>query len=262
VVAPRPSSSAPSSMEVLWTCYPVIQRSRTPCDPIILLCINSASSNLPFPKCIMLLTPPSSSHFGWYEFALHEFSIAFIRRRIYLPIALVLWMIRSIMRRSSFFCPAIATLIVVASTTASPVSSFGSFPSPHQTDNDRSLKERQLVDCKDIRAAPDSSCWATLGLSQYLNDPNTGWNHTTPICDATMTSGACCIPGEPWTTCYLRLAHNIGGYDCSQINPQSCALNLQQSVDPSIAPQVHYVLKTIYSSYPLFRFISTLAKPY
>ena len=97
----------------------------------------------------------------------------------------------------------------------------------------------------------DESCWATLGLSDYLLDPVTGWNVTTRRCslveDDTDSDGSdCCKIGEPWSKCFLHLAHGVAGSDCSEINAQMCSWDPTLAVDPSIAPQVRYVMRNIY----------------
>lgn len=163
--------------------------------------------------------------------------------RLYLIIAFIILIIHGIMQRSSLLSSIVLAVIAISSTIASPVSLVGSSLSSTQ------LNERQLVNCTDLASAFDGSCWKTLDLSDWLNNPTTGWNKTTPICDAYHDSSHCCIAGEPWTTCFLRLAHRTGGSDCSEINVQTCSVDMHQDVGPQIAPQVHYVMKTIYSTH-------------
>ncbi|KAL8785995.1 MAG: hypothetical protein Q9195_008406 [Heterodermia aff. obscurata] len=113
------------------------------------------------------------------------------------------------------------------------------------------LESRQVVNCTDIHADFDESCWATLGLSDYLLDPITGWNATTRICsttdDGTDSDGSdCCKPDQPWSTCFLHLAHGVAGSDCSEINAQMCSWDPTLAVAAVIAPQVRYVMRNIY----------------
>ncbi len=115
------------------------------------------------------------------------------------------------------------------------------------------LEERDTYNCTDLRAAFDFRCWNELGLSGYLMDPNMGWNHTVRICNEVQSAedndgSNCCKVGEPWTTCFLRLAHGTPGQDCSQINSQFCSYQsgLDPYMDDSIKPQVQYVMKNIY----------------
>ena len=118
------------------------------------------------------------------------------------------------------------------------------------------LEPRQVVNCTDIHADFDESCWATLGLSDYLLDPITGWNVTTRVCsttdDGTDSDGSdCCKPDQPWSTCYLHLAHGVAGSDCSEINAQMCSWDPTLAVAPIIAPQVRYVMRNIYGKHQL-----------
>lgn len=115
------------------------------------------------------------------------------------------------------------------------------------------LDKRYTYDCTDLKAAFDSRCWAELDLTAYLTDPVTGWNHTVRQCGAGDTArnddGAdCCKPNEPWTTCFLRLAHGTPGQDCSQINAQFCSYQsgLDPNIRPDLQPKVQYIMKNIY----------------
>ena len=115
------------------------------------------------------------------------------------------------------------------------------------------LQERQTYNCTDLEAAFDSRCWNELNLSGFLMDPDTGWNHTVRVCSevesAENNDGSdCCKQGEPWTTCFLRLAHGTPGQDCSQINSQFCSYQsaLAPSLDPAVKPQYQYIMKNIY----------------
>lgn len=115
------------------------------------------------------------------------------------------------------------------------------------------LDKRYTYDCTDLKAAFNSRCWAELGLTSYLTDPVTGWNHTARLCgsgaSAENDDGAdCCKSNEAWTTCFLRLAHGTPGQDCSQINAQFCSYQstLDPSMDPAIKAKVQYIMKNIY----------------
>lgn len=112
------------------------------------------------------------------------------------------------------------------------------------------LSIRQVVNCTDLKSSFDSSCWNTLNLAAYLNDPETGWHRTAAICTGDEDDAGCCLPTEPWTTCYIRLAHGFPGTDCSEINAQDCSYDPSLAVDPRIAPYVAYTMKTIYGTYP------------
>ena len=120
---------------------------------------------------------------------------------------------------------------------------------------DPDLHARQGVNCSDLNPAAsfDDSCWGVLDLSDWLSNPKTGWNATTPVCTDSEDGTNCCEPDEPWTTCFLRLAHGNSLYDCSQINVQSCADEgtLSPYLSPSIVPQTRYVMKNIYGIFAL-----------
>ena len=120
------------------------------------------------------------------------------------------------------------------------------------------LEQRETYNCTDLKAPFDSRCWRELGLSGFLMDPTTGWNHTVRMCSdvesAENNDGSdCCKQGEPWTTCFLRLAHGTPGQDCSQINSQFCSYqsDLDPSLDISVKPEIQYIMKNIYGEFDL-----------
>ena len=173
------------------------------------------------------------------------------------------------MRRSSIVA---SLLVLTLSALSSPVQQARPEPNPiflrdsedgfDASSGSMTLVERDTYNCTDLKASFDSRCWQELGLSSYLMDPNTGWNHSIRICSQVQSAenndgSDCCKVGEPWTTCYLRLAHGTPGQDCSQINSQFCAYqsNLDPAMDPAVKPQVQYVMKNIYgeSTTPLIK---------
>ena len=123
-------------------------------------------------------------------------------------------------------------------TAASPL-----FPDPSVTN----LDTRATYNCTDLSAEPSTVCWDELDIAGYL----AGWNKTTPICQETgdleeHDGSSCCIPSEPWTTCFLRLSYGTAGADCSVIDSQTCTLyGLSPSLGQSIAPKVGYVVRNI-----------------
>lgn len=115
------------------------------------------------------------------------------------------------------------------------------------------LGRRATYNCTDPAAAWDQRCWDELDLSGWLNDPETGWNHTVRICGVmenteSNTGADCCKPDEPWTTCFLRLGRGGPGSDCSQINAQSCVYQgiFSPRLKPEDRPKYQYVMKNIY----------------
>ncbi|KAL8818948.1 MAG: hypothetical protein Q9191_007833 [Dirinaria sp. TL-2023a] len=115
-----------------------------------------------------------------------------------------------------------------------------------------SLVERQVdMDCDNPAAIYMSECWGALNLGDYLAH----WNQTTPVC---ADSAHCCINGEAWSTCFLRLARNSAGQNCLTVDSPDCVWQDKSiSVDPSIFPQVRYVFKSIYGVYGFFSTYAT-----
>lgn len=130
--------------------------------------------------------------------------------------------------------------LLITTTAISIVTHVAAFPHP-----DQQHVNRQSVNCTDLQASTDPSCWQGLQLTQWL----TNWNKTTLVCPPNQDDANCCLSTEPWTTCFLRLARNNG--DCSQINIQSCSWNSFLSVNNDIAPEVFYIMKNIYCTYPI-----------
>lgn len=109
------------------------------------------------------------------------------------------------------------------------------------------LQRRQGVNCTDPNAIASGSCWEVLHIAEYL----TNWNAKRPICttiDGTPEDGAhCCAFNEVWSTCFIRLEMGNHGYNCININEGTCP-NFE--VDGSTAPEVRYILGTMYSGPP------------
>lgn len=104
--------------------------------------------------------------------------------------------------------------------------------------------QAQSVNCTDLRASTDASCWETLNLTAWL----TNWNQTTPTCSEDQDDADCCDIGEAWNKCFLRLGHGASGSDCTEINAQACSWTQYLNVDRSIAPQVFYIMTNIYGT--------------
>ena len=163
------------------------------------------------------------------------------------PLFLCSWIMRILYLSLGAVIAACGTSFCSASPVQGPIDLLTPIAAPLKPP----IEPRQLVDCRDMAAEFDESCWATLGLSDYLLDPLTGWNATTRTCstldDGTDSDGSdCCEGDEPWSKCFLRLAHGVAGSDCSEINAQLCTWDSTLAVAPSIAPQVRYVMRNIY----------------
>ena len=178
------------------------------------------------------------------------------------------------MRRSSSLFPVAAAFLVLILAAASPLqrsrlmgndeplSSLSGWNPLRllQREPDLPLQEkRQTVNCTDLSAAFNSQCWQELQLSNFLlggGEWGEGWNKTTRVCDTQSTDvnnndgTNCCLPGEAWTTCFLRLAQGGGTQDCSQINAQFCSMPSENALSAgladSIRPEVQYIQKNIY----------------
>lgn len=129
----------------------------------------------------------------------------------------------------------------------------------------RSLESRG-INCVDTATAFDSSCWDTLNIAKFLNDPVTGWKRTTPICTLSDSGATCCRADEPWSTCFLRLYSGKPGTDCSDIAHIKNDCQLQSpapDLTPSIAASARYVVYAIVSIGGLFESIgSSMSIPF
>ena len=142
-----------------------------------------------------------------------------------------------------FLSPIYAVLLTISVVSCGPLKLCNSSPSLY-------LQPRQ-VNCQDLDGPLSPSCWNTLDVGSYLFDPSKGWNRTTPVCSGGANdTSACCLLNEPWSTCFLRLAIGRPGHNCVGLDFNSClagsgAMSLSASLDPSIKPQVQYVVNAI-----------------
>ncbi|KAI4168659.1 MAG: hypothetical protein LQ343_006240 [Gyalolechia ehrenbergii] len=116
------------------------------------------------------------------------------------------------------------------------------------------LEKRLMINCTDPHALFFSECWDILGIHDYLVAQDTGWINTVRYCgtvgDSWENDGAtCCVKGEAWSTCYLRLASPGSNFDCTSTSGGRCtdAMMSLIKVDPSIYPFVRYTVKNIYA---------------
>lgn len=116
------------------------------------------------------------------------------------------------------------------------------------------LEKRQQINCTNPNALFFSECWDILNIHEYLVNPTTGWIATTRTCQNRggnnwdNDGSTCCVPGEAWATCYLRLAIPGFNYDCTSTSGDRCDSSMIGliNVDPSIRPYVRYTVKNIY----------------
>ena len=122
------------------------------------------------------------------------------------------------------------------------------------------LDKRATYNCTDLHAEPSTVCWDKLDIAGYL----VGWSETKPICQATNgdeyeIDAGCCVPNEPWTTCFLRLSYggevSPAGPDCSILYANCFLEPLSPHLELSIVPKVGYVVRNtvvignLFSSY-------------
>ncbi|KAL8834648.1 MAG: hypothetical protein Q9170_003650 [Blastenia crenularia] len=115
------------------------------------------------------------------------------------------------------------------------------------------LEKRQMINCTDPNALFFEDCWDILKIHDYLVAPVTGWINTVRYCENEGNSwendgASCCVKGEPWSTCYLRLACPGSAFDCTSPSGGRCtdAMISAIRVDPSIHPYARYTVKNIY----------------
>ena len=116
---------------------------------------------------------------------------------------------------------------------------------------------RAAINCVDVNADFDPSCWATLGLSDWLVNQ---WKPK--VCTANDDGSDCCDPGEEWSTCFLKMG--IGqGYNCTTISSDICAYSpkLRRNLNEVDKPKFRYVLKNIFCKF-LYYFILRLREIY
>lgn len=109
------------------------------------------------------------------------------------------------------------------------------------------------VNCLDLGAPYDESCWGTLDLSDWI----TSWKASIRTCTSLDDGTNCCnpntAPNEPWTACFLRITLADADYDCSVFNGDSCGLaGFQMSSgifglgNATLLAQYRYAVRNIY----------------
>ncbi|KAI4091896.1 MAG: hypothetical protein LQ344_003853 [Seirophora lacunosa] len=117
----------------------------------------------------------------------------------------------------------------------------------------RDLTADRIAACssENPEAIYDATCWETLNLTDWLNE----W-HAPKICGTLQPGINCCLPDEPWSTCFLRLGRGDSGLNCTQltVGASSCIYNKELSAHlvPEIRAQVRYVLRTIVNVHAFF----------
>lgn len=120
------------------------------------------------------------------------------------------------------------------------------------------LEKRQQINCTNPNALFFEECWAILEIQNYLVAPNTGWINTIRYCQNTggntwdNDGSNCCVPGEAWSTCYLRMAIPGSSHDCTSASGGRCSESMVDDIEvaPEIYPYVRYTVKNIYGTSP------------
>lgn len=116
------------------------------------------------------------------------------------------------------------------------------------------LEKRQQVNCTNPNALFFESCWDILKIQDYLVAPETGWINTIRYCQDSggntwdNDGSNCCVTGEAWSTCYLRMAIPGSSHDCTSASGGRCSESMIDDIDVAdeIRPFVRYTVKNIY----------------
>lgn len=115
----------------------------------------------------------------------------------------------------------------------------------------RSRQDQGLA-CNDPNSPADPSCYEALSIPTWLSN----WNQTIPRCPINTDSN-CCVLGESWSNCFLRLAQGKSGSICNYLarTPEAdtrCDFDQWKPVvDPSIAGLVRYIGWNLFSKLPV-----------
>lgn len=110
--------------------------------------------------------------------------------------------------------------------------------------NPHPLQPRQPKDdlCTDPSANLAPECWNSLNVSDFLH----AWLPSDPPCQ----------PGEWWATCFIRIGSTKDAVGCTNVESKDpCGPGLdavKSDIDPSIQPQVRYILAAIQQIRSLF----------
>lgn len=140
--------------------------------------------------------------------------------------------------KSLSFLSASSTLLLSCSVIAFP---FDVSLSSTQISS-RAISSEQ---CQEVPSVIDPSCWITLKVAEHL----TNWKKTTPRCKENGNGVGCCISTESFSTCYLRLALGVAGYECDTLNDNFCSSSILKpsgEQNPLLRAQQGYVIACIY----------------
>ncbi|KAL8921132.1 MAG: hypothetical protein Q9208_005885 [Pyrenodesmia sp. 3 TL-2023] len=117
------------------------------------------------------------------------------------------------------------------------------------------LEKRQQINCTNPNALFFEDCWDILKIQDYLVAPETGWINTIRTCQDSggntwdNDGSTCCVAGEAWSTCYLRMAIPGSSSDCTSASGGRCSESMLDNIDvaPEVRPFVRYTVKNIYA---------------
>lgn len=114
---------------------------------------------------------------------------------------------------------------------------------------------RQLSACANPEAPLLNNCWDVLDIPHYLSE----WQKTVPVCQGLEYTDSCCVPGEAWSLCFLRLGWEKGPSDCLEISEtdlgpcQFPAGSVRSQIPRDTVQQVKYVTANIVNIHGLFQ---------
>ncbi|KAI4226793.1 MAG: hypothetical protein L6R40_008243 [Gallowayella cf. fulva] len=107
---------------------------------------------------------------------------------------------------------------------------------------------RILVAYPSANLAPE--CWNSLNVSDFLH----AWLPSDPPCQ----------PGEWWATCFIRIGSTKDAVGCTNVESKDpCGPGLdavKSDIDPSIQPQVRYILAAIQQIRSLFSALANVTR--
>ena len=117
------------------------------------------------------------------------------------------------------------------------------------------LKYRQLAACADPEAPLLKPCWDVLDIPSYLSE----WQKNVAVCPELEYTNGCCILGEPWSSCFLRLGWEKAPSGClgvSETDLGACQFptgTVRSDIPRDTVQQVKYVTANIVNVHGLFQ---------
>ena len=117
------------------------------------------------------------------------------------------------------------------------------------------LKYRQLAACADPEAPLLKPCWNVLDIPDYLSE----WQKNVAVCPELEYTNGCCILGEPWSSCFLRLGWEKAPSGClgvSETDLEACQFptgTVRSDIPRDTVQKVKYVTANIVNIHRLFQ---------